>query len=225
MANRSLQACALIMGPPGGGKGTISQKILKDFPLFAHLSTGDVLRHHVMKKTTLGEQAKEFMDSGSLVPDSFMMQLVREETSRLIPTVSSQRLILLDGFPRTVPQAEELSKHLNVHMALNLHVPTECIVERISNRWVHAQSGRVYSYDYNPPEVKGIDDVTGESLVQREDDKPEAVRKRLEAYDAMTKPLLDIYGGKVQTFTGTESDVIYVDVKKWLDEQLHEFSV
>ena len=82
------------MGPPGGGKGTISQKILKDFPMFAHLSTGDVLRHHAMKKTTLGEHAKKIMDSGSLVPDSFMMQLVREESSRLIPSVSSQRYLL-----------------------------------------------------------------------------------------------------------------------------------
>ena len=202
----------LIMGPPGGGKGTISKKILRDFK-FGHLSTGDVLRENVRAGTPLGVEAKSYMDSGSLVPDELMVQLVLDEVKG-----GGYDQLLLDGFPRTIPQAETLGAHIAVDMALNLNVPTETIVERISNRWIHAGSGRVYAYDYNPPKVEGVDDETGEPLVQREDDNPETVRSRLAAYDAMTAPLLSFYGDDVvETFTGTESDVIYPMVKEFLE--------
>ena len=204
----------LIMGPPGGGKGTLSKKILKEFG-FGHLSTGDVLREHVRDKTPLGKEAKAYMDKGALVPDDLIVQLVLDEVR--VSGGGFQQL-LLDGFPRTVPQAEELAKHITVDMALNLDVPTETIVERMAQRWIHAPSGRVYAYDYNPPKVTGVDDITGEPLVQREDDKPETVRKRLAAYDAMTAPLIAFYGEETtKTFTGTESDVIYPMVKAHLE--------
>eukprot|EP00616_Rhizochromulina_sp_CCMP1243_P009971 CAMPEP_0118971008 /NCGR_PEP_ID=MMETSP1173-20130426/7775_1 /TAXON_ID=1034831 /ORGANISM="Rhizochromulina marina cf, Strain CCMP1243" /LENGTH=216 /DNA_ID=CAMNT_0006920433 /DNA_START=53 /DNA_END=703 /DNA_ORIENTATION=+ len=206
---------ALIMGPPGGGKGTISKKILKDFS-FTHLSTGDVLRANVREATAIGQEAKGFMDSGNLVPDDLMVRLVLSELEK-----TPVDRLLLDGFPRTRPQAEALGKHLHVDMALNLNVPTETIVARISNRWIHPGSGRIYAYDYNPPKVHGVDDETGEPLVQRDDDTPEAVRKRLTTYDTLTAPLLDFYGdhGVLQNFSGTESDVIYPMVKEYLDSQ------
>ena len=206
---------ALIMGPPGGGKGTISKKILRDFS-FSHLSTGDVLRAHVREGTPIGEEASAYMKRGELVPDDLMIRLVLLELER-----GGVDQLLLDGFPRTTPQAVELSNFLKVDMAINLNVPTETIVERISNRWLHPASGRVYAYDYNPPKVLGIDDETGEELVQRDDDKAEAVRKRLSTYDAMTAPLIAHYGdqGILKEFSGTESDVIYPQVKAYLEEQ------
>ena len=115
----------------------------------------------------------------------------------------------------------ELGKHITVDMALNLDVPTETIVERISNRWLHPGSGRVYAYDYNPPKVEGKDDETGEDLIQRDDDKADAVRTRLATYDKLTAPLIEYYRaeGVLKEFQGTESDVIYPMVKAYLEEQ------
>lgn len=208
----------LILGKPGGGKGTISGKILKDFPMF-HLSTGDVLRQHVRDKTEIGLEAKKHMDQGTLVPDSLMIKLVMNDAAAVIRGGGS---LLLDGFPRTIDQAIALDKSLNVDLVINLDIPTETIVERISDRWIHPPSGRVYSYSYKPPRIKGKDDETGEPLVQRADDKPESVRTRLAAYDKVTAPLVDYYAekGVLKTFQGTMSDVIYPRVKVWLDEKL-----
>merc|ERR1719191_942771 len=128
------------------------------------------------------------MDSGALVPDDLIIDMVLQEMKGL----TTDR-VLLDGFPRTSVQAEALSKQLKVDAALNLAVPYEEIVKRISSRWVHPASGRTYAYDYNPPKVEGKDDETGEDLVQREDDKPEVVRQRLAAYDELTAPLIGHY--------------------------------
>jgi adenylate kinase len=180
----------LIMGPPGGGKGTLSKKIMAAHDVF-HLSVGDVLRGHVAAGTALGAEAKGFMATGALVPDELIVKLAAEE---LRTHGSAHAHVLLDGFPRTVVQAEALAAHgTPVHLALDLAVPTEEIVARISSRWVHAPSGRVYAYDFNPPRVEGQDDETGEPLVQREDDTPEAVRARLLAYDEFTAPLTQHY--------------------------------
>mmetsp|Transcript_23343 Transcript_23343/g.34303 ORF Transcript_23343/g.34303 Transcript_23343/m.34303 type:complete len:298 (+) Transcript_23343:94-987(+) len=210
----------LILGKPGGGKGTISGKVLKDFPVFRHLSTGDVLRQHVREGTAIGIEAKKHMDEGSLVPDDLMIQLVLEDAKSV---VANGRSLLLDGFPRTIDQAIALDKSLDVDLVINLDIPTETIVQRISERWIHPASGRVYNNSYNPPKVEGKDDETGEPLVQRDDDKPEKVRTRLEKYDEATTPLVGYYDkkGVAKTFQGTMSDVIYPEVKKWLDEKLH----
>lgn len=170
----------LILGKPGGGKGTISKKILKDFPMFTHFSTGDLLRQHVLQKTDIGKEAKKHMDSGSLVPDDLMIRLVLDEAEKEAEIGNS---LLLDGFPRTMEQAKALAESVNVDLVVDLNVPNDTIIERISERYVHLGSGRVYNLSYNPPRVPGLDDVTGEKLVQREDDKPETVRRRLEAYD------------------------------------------
>ncbi len=125
--------------------------------------------------------------------------------------------ILLDGFPRTIPQAEKLSEVFPIDVVISLDIPTEIIVQRISNRWTHIPSGRVYAYDYNPPKVEGKDDVTGEALSQRDDDKAESVRARLEKYSNMTKPLVTYFSNKgvLKNFQGTKSNEIYVRVKRW----------
>lgn len=216
----------LIMGPPGGGKGTISKKLIKDFE-FHHISTGDMLRAQVREGTPLGLEAKKHMGAGGLVPDQLIIEMVSNEIKSLKTT-----RVLLDGFPRTQGQAQELEKHLKVDVALNLDVPKEEIVKRISSRWLHPASGRTYAYDYNPPKVEGKDDVTGEPLVQRDDDKPEAVRKRLADYDAQTKPLLQFYGAKgvLKEFTGNDepelvaqdrrSDAIYKTLKPYIAGKL-----
>ena len=182
---------SVILGPPGGGKGTISKQIVEDFH-FHHISTGDVLRQHVKEGTELGLLARSFMESGKLVPDEVMVDLVLSK----MQSIQGDGRILLDGFPRTVSQAEALDRRVGVDMALNLVVPVEDIVDRISSRWVHAASGRTYSYSYNPPKVHGKDDVTGEPLSQRVDDKPVTIRTRLAAYAERTSPVIEHYRQK-----------------------------
>ncbi|KAI2506965.1 GTP:AMP phosphotransferase [Fragilaria crotonensis] len=212
----------LILGKPGGGKGTISGKILQDFPQLHHLSTGDLLRQNVRMKTDLGNEAKAYMDSGRLVPDELMIDLVMSDAT---PHLEDGKSILLDGFPRTLPQAQALDQVVNVDAVVNLDIPTDVIVNRIADRWIHPASGRIYSYSYKPPKVPGLDDETGEPLVQRDDDKPDCVRNRLAAYDKATSPLVEYYGkkGVVETFRGTQSDVIYPQVKRWLEEKTGEY--
>jgi len=207
----------LILGKPGGGKGTISGKILKDFPKFHHLSTGDILRQHVRQGTKLGKEAKSYMDKGELVPDELMIGLVMDDAG---PYMEEGRSLLLDGFPRTLAQAKSLHDVVHIDVVVNLDIPTETIVNRIADRWIHPASGRIYSYSYKPPKREGFDDETGEPLVQRPDDKPENVRTRLEAYDAVTAPLVEHYEqlGVLKTFRGTQSDVIYPEVKSWLED-------
>jgi len=207
----------LILGKPGGGKGTISSKILKDFPEIEHISTGDILRQHVRKETELGKEAKKYMDRGDLVPDEVMIRLVLDDS---MDAIDSGRHLLLDGFPRTMEQAVALDENIDVEVVVDLNIPTETIVERIADRWIHPASGRVYNYSYNPPIHHGKDDESGESLVQRNDDKPKTVRKRLEAYDKVTAPLIQYYKkkGVLKTFSGTMSDKIYPEVNKWLNE-------
>jgi nucleoside-triphosphate--adenylate kinase len=191
----------------------------QDFPKFHHVSTGDLLRQNVRQETALGKQAKRYMETGRLVPDELMIELVIDDAT---PFLEQGKSLLLDGFPRNVEQAKALDQAAHVDYIINLNVPTETIVERIADRWIHPASGRIYSYAYRPPIQAGLDDVTNEPLVQRDDDKPEAVRTRLAAYDKMTVPLVEWYQSRhrtIQTFTGTESDVIYPQVKTWLEEQ------
>eukprot|EP00577_Skeletonema_sp_RCC1716_P017071 CAMPEP_0113414892 /NCGR_PEP_ID=MMETSP0013_2-20120614/24267_1 /TAXON_ID=2843 ORGANISM="Skeletonema costatum, Strain 1716" /NCGR_SAMPLE_ID=MMETSP0013_2 /ASSEMBLY_ACC=CAM_ASM_000158 /LENGTH=286 /DNA_ID=CAMNT_0000301795 /DNA_START=205 /DNA_END=1065 /DNA_ORIENTATION=+ /assembly_acc=CAM_ASM_000158 len=223
----SSSSCAhslLILGKPGGGKGTISGKILSDFPQFRHVSTGDQLRQHVRNETKLGLEAKKYMDEGCLVPDNVMIKMVMKDA---VEAIKNGQSLLLDGFPRTMEQAVALDEQLDVDMVINLCIPNETIIERISDRWIHPASGRVYNYSYKPPKVTGMDDETGEPLVQRDDDKPESVLKRLNKYEEATRPLVQYYEekGVIQTFRGTQSDVIYPEVQEWLGEQLAEDDV
>jgi len=181
------KANTLIIGAPGSGKGTISNWIVRDFGLL-HVSSGDLLRAQMRDGTELGLAAKSYIDKGDLVPDSVMVGLISSELKKL-----GEKPWLLDGFPRTQAQAEALQKETPVNVVVNLCVPFETIIERVKDRWIHPGSGRVYNLVFNPPKVAGKDDETGEDLVQRDDDKPESVRNRLEVFQQNTEPVLEFY--------------------------------
>jgi len=211
-AVRGKRTCALIIGAPGSGKGTISNWIVRDFGL-THVSSGDLLRAHMRDGTPLGKEAKSFIEKGDLVPDSVMVGLIASELKKL-----GEASWLLDGFPRTQPQAEALQAETPVNVVINLEVPFDTIIDRIKDRWIHPGSGRVYNLIFNPPKVAGKDDETGEDLIQRDDDKPESVRNRLEVFQASTNPVLDYYRaqGILTDFKGTESKKIWPHVEAHL---------
>ncbi|XP_013414367.1 GTP:AMP phosphotransferase AK3, mitochondrial-like [Lingula anatina] len=203
---------AIIMGAAGSGKGTIANRIVKDFGL-KHLSSGDLLRAQMIAKTAAGMEAKKFIDQGALVPDGLMVELISSELKKM-----SDVSWLLDGFPRTLYQAEALQEREPVNAVVNLNVPFEIIIGRVKDRWVHLPSGRIYNTEFSPPKVPGKDDVTGEDLVQRDDDKPETVRARLESYEKITRPVLEFYKKKgiLMEFTGKYSNEIWPHVHKHL---------
>uniref|UniRef100_A0A336M724 GTP:AMP phosphotransferase, mitochondrial n=1 Tax=Culicoides sonorensis TaxID=179676 RepID=A0A336M724_CULSO len=207
---------ALIIGAPAAGKGTISSRIVKTFD-FVHISSGDILRKNVKAKTNLGIQVQKFMDEGNLVPDDIMSKCIFDELDKC-----KENKWLLDGFPRTVVQAEELHEKYKLDTVLNLIVPFDIIIERVKGRWVHLGSGRVYNTDFNPPKVPGIDDITGEKLVQRPDDSPELVQQRLDLYELLTKPVINYYNEKhlLESFKGNTSDEIWPQVKEFLERKL-----
>lgn len=204
---------AVIMGPPGSGKGTISEWIVRDFAL-KYLSCGDLMRQNVRSKTQLGLEMQPYMDKGQLVPDELVTKFILHEVN----VNFKNDPWLLDGFPRTVPQAEALYKDTELSCVVNLAVPEEEITRRIEGRWIHAASGRTYHTEFNPPKVPFKDDVTGEPLEQRPDDKPATVRARLAAYRSQTEPLLAYYDKKklLHEFHGTKSKEIYPHVYKYL---------
>jgi len=179
----------ILLGPPGAGKGTQAAFIKEAFRI-PQISTGDMLRAAVKAGTPLGLAAQKVMDSGSLVSDDIIIGLVKERLCE----ADCVNGYLFDGFPRTIPQAEAMrSAGVPIDHVLEIVVPDAAIVERMSGRWVHVPSGRTYHVKYNPPRVAGKDDVTGEDLVQREDDREETVRKRLAVYHVQTEPLVDYY--------------------------------
>jgi len=186
----------LLLGPPGGGKGTQAKFLIEKLGI-PQISTGDMLREHVNKKTSLGIEAKEYMNNGSLVPDEVILGMMQE---RLL-NEDCKNGYILDGFPRTIPQAIGLDKLLEkLNQALDavivIDVSDDNIVDRMGGRRVHLPSGRVYHIEYNPPKIEGKDDETQEDLVVREDDKEETVRKRLEIYHNETSPLINHYKHK-----------------------------
>ena len=179
----------ILLGPPGAGKGT-QANFIKEHYSIPQISTGDMLRAAVKAGTPLGIEAKKVMDAGQLVSDALIINLVKE---RLTDNDCANGY-LFDGFPRTIPQADALKDaQVPVDFVLEIDVPAEEIIKRISGRRVHEASGRVYHIEYNPPKVAGKDDVTGDDLVQRDDDKEDTVRKRLDVYQAQTRPLVDYY--------------------------------
>ncbi|OCC15273.1 Adenylate kinase [Dissulfuribacter thermophilus] len=179
----------ILLGGPGAGKGTQANFIKEKFGI-PQISTGDMLRQAVKDGTELGKEAKKYMDSGQLVPDDVIIGLVKER----IKEPDCEKGFLFDGFPRTIPQAEAMKEAgVKIDYVVEIAVPDEEIIKRMSGRRVHLPSGRTYHIIYNPPKVEGKDDVTGEPLVQREDDKEETVRKRLEVYHAQTEPLVEFY--------------------------------
>lgn len=205
----------LMFGKPGSGKGTLSTKLITKYDV-SQLSAGDILRAHITEGTQIGKVAEGIMASGALVPDDIMTKVI---TSKLDPLRNKHWI--LDGFPRTIGQAKLLDAHLRkaanpITLIINLDIPDDVILSRISDRWVHLPSGRVYNSSYNRPQVAGIDDLTGEVLTRRPDDNPETFARRLRAFYDSTSPLLAYFGSpearastKMVTLTGASSDEIW----------------
>ncbi|MGA8515949.1 MAG: adenylate kinase [Burkholderiaceae bacterium] len=180
----------ILLGAPGAGKGTQATFICKQYGI-PQISTGDMLRAAVKAGSPMGLQAKAVMDSGALVSDDIIIGLVKER----IKQADCAKGFLFDGFPRTIPQADAMkAAGVKLDYVLEIDVPFEAIIERMSGRRSHPASGRTYHVKFNPPKVAGQDDVTGEPLIQRDDDKIETVQNRLQVYSAQTRPLVDYYG-------------------------------
>jgi adenylate kinase len=179
----------ILLGAPGAGKGTQAQFLMDTYSI-PQISTGDMLRAAVKEGSELGKKVKSVMESGGLVTDEIIISLVKER----IAQDDCVNGFLFDGFPRTIPQAESLLEAgVDIEHVLEIYVPDEEIVKRLSGRRVHPASGRVYHIEHNPPQQEGVDDETGEALIQREDDKEATIRKRLEVYHQQTLPLVDFY--------------------------------
>ena len=179
----------ILLGPPGAGKGTQAVAVAQKYGI-PQISTGDMLRAAVRDGTALGLEAKKFMDAGQLVPDEVIIGLVKDR----IAQPDCARGFLFDGFPRTIPQAEAMKQAgVDLDNVVEIDVGDAEIIKRLSGRRVHPASGRTYHVDFQPPRVPGKDDITGEDLIQRDDDKEDTVRKRLEVYHAQTKQLVDYY--------------------------------
>ena len=193
----------ILLGPPGAGKGTQAEIICKNFSI-PHISTGDMLREAIANETATGKLAKEIMDAGNLVSDDVIVSLVKDR----IKEEDCKNGFLFDGFPRTIPQADALeNQEIFVNVVLELTLKDEMIINRMSGRRVHQPSGRSYHLEFNPPEKDGLDDVTGEPLIQRDDDKPETVKNRLEVYWEQTNPLIVYYRSK-----SVQTDLKYIEI-------------
>jgi len=191
------QLRTILIGPPGAGKGTQAPKIRDEFCL-CHLATGDMLRDQVAKKTQLGMEAKKIMETGGLVSDDIVVGMIKDQLEN---NKSCQNGFVLDGFPRTVPQAQKLdgmlqSRGEKLDNVVQFLIDDQLLISRITGRLTHPGSGRTYHKEFNPPKKSGIDDVSGEPLVQRSDDNVEALRKRLATFHAQTGPVVDYYKAK-----------------------------
>jgi adenylate kinase len=185
----------ILLGAPGAGKGTQAAFICQRFGI-PQVSTGDMLRAAIKAGTPLGLAAKQVMDSGALVSDDIIIGLVKERIAQ--PDCANG--FLFDGFPRTIPQADAMkAAGVKLDVVLEIDVPDEAIVERMSGRRVHVASGRTYHVRFNPPKTPGIDDASGEPLIQRDDDREDTVKRRLEVYQSQTRPLVDYYASWAAT--------------------------
>ncbi|OQE19145.1 hypothetical protein PENSTE_c016G10041 [Penicillium steckii] len=224
----------ILVGAPGVGKGTQSERLLSRFPQLASISSGDLLRENVRRRTPLGVQAEVVMQSGNLVPDSMILNLISSELSSKgwlppsdtssqasappspsssntpPPSISASASFILDGFPRTASQATALDNLVPVNFVVELITPASVILSRIASRWVHEPSGRVYNTDFNAPKVPGKDDITGEPLTQREDDSIDTWKQRLRKFEETSRALLDHYDrrGCLWRVEGNSSDEI-----------------
>lgn len=210
----------IMLGAPGAGKGT-QAKLIADTYKIPHISTGDIFRANIRNNTELGKKAKSYMDQGLLVPDELTCDLVVDR----IAQDDCRDGYILDGFPRTIPQAEALTKALDaqgtkIDYAIDVDVPDENIVKRMSGRRACLKCGATYHIEFNPPKAEGVCDVCGEKLVQRDDDKPETVQKRLSVYHEQTQPLIDYYrkAGALRTVDGTvDMKDVFAQIRSILD--------
>ena len=209
----------ILLGPPGCGKGTQAQNLIREFD-FVQLSTGDMLRAAISKGTEIGMQAKSIIDKGELVSDEIVIGIVRDR----IFSTECECGYMLDGFPRTLAQAEKLDQILldrnqQIDVVVRLCVPDNIAIRRIAGRRFHITSGRSYNIEFNPPKIEGRDDITGEKLVQRKDDKEEIVQSRLNTYHELTEPLVRYYQkqGILKAIDGAGSpENIYAEIKQTL---------
>ena len=195
----------LLIGPPGGGKGTQAKLLIEQFSI-PQISTGDMLRGHIKNDSNLGKEAKKYMDQGKLVPDQLILDMMQV---RLKEKDCSNGYIL-DGFPRTIPQANGLDSLLKkikqeLDKVILLNVPDNIIVDRITGRRLHPDSGRIYHIKYNPPKNIGLDDITNEKLIIRPDDQEETVKKRLKIYHNMTSPIVEHYKKNLIELDGNQN--------------------
>lgn len=218
----------LLLGAPGSGKGTQTSKLLNHFEQIQSISSGDLLRKQISEGAVLGLEAAEYIAKGQLLPDSLISGVVCDELKSR-GWLTPKSTWLLDGFPRTVGQAQVLDKSLaeykaSLNMVVELDVPHEVILERIENRYVHVPSGRVYNLQYNPPKVAGKDDITGEPLTKRPDDTAEVFGKRLAQYLETVNPLKEHYKreGILYTVSGNTSDIIFPKLVALLEEKFAE---
>ncbi len=181
----------VFLGPPGAGKGTMAERVADETGL-AHVSTGDIFRDNIRHETELGRKVKELIDHGNLVPDSITIELVQDR----LQEADVQLGWILDGFPRTRPQAEALSDFARVDLVIHLDLSDEEVIRRLSGRRVHPASGRTYHIEYSPPKKDGFDDETGEPLIKRDDDEEESIRQRLSVYMSQTEPVISYYREK-----------------------------
>uniref|UniRef100_A0A8V5G9U0 Adenylate kinase 4, mitochondrial n=2 Tax=Melopsittacus undulatus TaxID=13146 RepID=A0A8V5G9U0_MELUD len=214
MASKLLRA--VVLGPPGSGKGTVCERIARSFGL-QHLSSGQFLRESLGGGGEVGVLAKQYLERGLLVPDHVITRMMMTELEK-----RREQHWLLDGFPRTLGQAEALDRICELDLVISLNIPFETLKDRLSARWVHPGSGRVYNMDFNPPHVPGVDDLTGEPLVQSEDDRPEAVAARLRKYKDAAKPVIEMYKsrGILHSFSGTETNKIWPYVYTLLSSKI-----
>lgn len=211
----------IMLGAPGAGKGTQAKKIAEKYGI-PHISTGDIFRANIKNGTELGKKAKSYMDQGLLVPDELTCDLVVDRISQ--PDAAGG--YVLDGFPRTIPQAEALTKALDakgekIDFAIDVTVPDDHIITRMSGRRACLKCGATYHIKYNPPKQEGICDTCGSELVLRDDDKPETVQKRLDVYHEQTQPLIDYYtkAGALFHVDGTQDiDKVFADITARLGE-------
>jgi len=200
----------ILLGAPGAGKGTQAQYLKQKFNI-PQISTGDMLRSAVGNKTELGIKAKKFMEDGQLVPDQLIINLVKLRISEQ----DCENGFLLDGFPRTIPQADAMSDEgININIVIEIKVPDQTIIERLSGRRIHKSSGRIYHITNNPPKKEGLDDESGEPLVIRNDDTSEIIMKRLETYHRETEPLINFYLSWENKNINTKPRFISIDGSK-----------
>ena len=211
----------IMLGAPGAGKGTQAAKVAEKYQI-PHISTGDIFRANIKNGTELGKKAKSYMDAGGLVPDELVCDLVADR----IAQDDCEKGFILDGFPRTIPQAEALDKAVEklgtkIDYAVDIEVPDENIIERMSGRRACLGCGATYHIKYNAPKTENVCDTCGGSLVLRDDDKPETVKKRLDVYHTQTQPLIDYYSarGNLLTVDGTQSlDDVFASIISKLGE-------
>ena len=209
----------MLIGPPGGGKGT-QAKFIEETLNIPQISTGDMLRENVKNETALGQEAKGYMNRGELVPDNVILNMMKE---RLQKNDCSSGYIL-DGFPRTIPQAEGLSRLLSdinkeLNLVILLSLEDDIIVKRMGGRRIHPDSGRVYHVNFNPPKVRNKDDLTGEDLIIRPDDQEKTVRKRLDVYREQTAPLINFYS-KLSILKGIDANGTIEIIKSRIKEAI-----